>query len=688
MYRIRTAFVFILTLLCNHLVFSQIRVLDKEMHHLRSVDEREWTYFPMKAERQLTLEFNVTSNHTEQTLRFRQEDVRQNWVVQLNEKELGKLQSDEGSFVGYFPIAAQLLKVGKNTLTVTQKSSVPDDIRVGDFALVDGSLKNLLSEAQMTVTVADKTGNSLIPSRITIVNEDHALQPVAVVSNEYVAVRDGSIYTANGNASFTLPGGKYRVYASRGFEYSVDSFSVVLKSGDRLQKKLTISREVPTVGWINADTHIHTYSFSGHGDATVRERVLTIAGEGIELPISTDHNVLVDIDSMAKAMKVRSYFTPVVGNEYTTPVGHFNVFPVAKASKLPDYKVKDWAEINNNLNSDKKGRVVILNHARDIHNNFRPFDPGRHVAVAGMDLEGETFPANAMEVLNSSSQQNDFMRLFLDWFGMLNRGHNLTPVGSSDSHDVSRYLVGQGRTYIKYSGDQPGNIDVNEATKSFLAGKVMVSFGLLAEITVNKIYGPGDLVPSAPQVQVSVRVLGPGWLKADRVSLFANGQLIKVATIKGNGSNGVKWSGSWTIPMTKQDMFFVAIAEGPETPIPFWQIPKPYQRTSAEWKPRVVGSSGAVWVDADGDGKKTSAYDYANKLISNSQRDMQDLLKGLSAYDEAVSVQAAALLQRQGVLKPGNEISELLKQASPAVQKGFKAFNDAWQETEVSMRAK
>ena len=53
---------------------------------------------------------------------------------------------------------------------------------------------------------------------------------------------------------------------------------------------LAIRREVATPGLVACDTHVHTLTNSGHGDATIAERVVTLAGEGIELPIATDHN--------------------------------------------------------------------------------------------------------------------------------------------------------------------------------------------------------------------------------------------------------------------------------------------------------------------------------------------------------------------------------------------------------------
>ena len=180
-----------------------------------------------------------------------------------------------------------------------------------------------------------------------------------------------------------------------------------------------------------------------------------------------------------------------------------------------------------------------------------------------MDLRGWEFPANAMETINSSAQQTDFMSLFNDWFGMLNRGYRLTPVGASDSHTVAQYLVGQGRTYIRARDESPGNIDVAEAVKNFKEGKVMVSFGLLTEMTINNKYEVGDLVPSSARgLSVAVRVLGPGWTRAERIVLYANGIKIREELIPDKGKAGVKYTCTWHLPRPRHDLFLVAIAEG------------------------------------------------------------------------------------------------------------------------------
>src|SRR5207244_4646666 len=130
------------------------------------------------------------------------------------------------------------------------------------------------------------------------------------------------------------PAGNYTVYAGRGFEYSLAKADVRITAGETAERTLTICREVSTPDYIACDTHIHTLTHSGHGDASIGERMITLAGEGIELPIATDHNVQIDYQPHAEQLGVRRYFMPVVGNEVTTALGHFNVFPTTPAAQI------------------------------------------------------------------------------------------------------------------------------------------------------------------------------------------------------------------------------------------------------------------------------------------------------------------------------------------------------------------
>ncbi|HTE32183.1 MAG TPA: CehA/McbA family metallohydrolase [Chryseolinea sp.] len=623
------------------------------------------------ADKELNLQFTAKSNVSAQTLNIRQYDVKQNWQVLINDHEIGRLVIDEKDMSTYFAIPGNILKDGMNTLLIKCEPAEPDDILIREIVLDSRPLTEVLAEATVDITVMDKRSRLLLPSRITIVNERGSLQTIYATSDSSLAVRPGCVYS-NGKAAIQLPAGTYTIYAGRGFEYGIDSAKVTMKPGDHLKQPLFIGREVETPGWVVSDTHIHTFTHSRHGDATQEERAITIAGEGIELPIMTDHNVNIDLRPVVNALNLTNDFTPVTGDEVTTRVGHFNVFETKANVPVIAHESVNWNDLSKTFGDLSKSKVIILNHARDIHNNFRPFDPSRHLSFAGECVDDGNFPANAMEVINSGSQQTDYMALYRDWFGMLNSGHLLTPVGSSDSHDVNRFIVGQGRTYIQCDDREPGKIDVDAAIKSFRGGRVMVSCGLLTRMSVNNVYGPGDVVPGAGSVNVVVDVMGPAWVRADRVALYANGKKIREEKIVSHGQGGIKLTRSWTVTIPKHDVYLVAIADGPGNGMPYWPIAKPFQPAGPDWNPKVIGSTGAVWVDGDRNNLINSPRSYAEKIITSTGGDMSKIVRELGAYDEAVAGQVAALLWKKGTNLNAPPITTALKTASPATKEGFK----------------
>lgn len=660
------------------------QIIDGRLHHLRADKPREWTDFPEQPEAaRLVIRFRAKANAAEQTLRLRQQDVKQTWKVLLNGRERGRLQPCEDDMVIYLPLPPASLADGENELRIEQVGKIPDDIRVGEIVWDDRPMQAVLSEGQVKVVVTES--GPPLPCRLTVLNAQGARMTVGAKSGGGLAIRPGVIYTGDGKATFGLPAGEYQLIAGRGPEYGIVRTKISVKAGATVHQSLTICREVPKLGYVSCDTHVHTLTYSGHGDSSIEERMLTLAGEGIELPIATDHNVHIDYEDVAVKLGMRSYFTPVIGNEVTTPVGHFCIFSVPAKASVPDFKLKNWKGIFDSIAERTAAKVIILNHPRDLHSNYRPFGPKQHNAVTGENLDGWVLRANAMEVINSGALQSDPMLAYRDWFAMLNRGLFLTPVGASDSHDVARSIVGQGRTYIRVKDTSPGKIDVNDAVANFLAGRVMVSLGLLTEITVNDQYGPGDLVPARRQpVKVTVRVLGPGWIAADKVELYANGQKVREARIIDGRKAGVKWSGEWTLPAFKQDVHLSAIATGPGMKELFWPIQSPYQAASPVRNPRVIGSTGAVWIDADGDGQRTCARDYAARLAKASDNQAPKLIQLLADYDEAVAAHAAALLQARGVSLTDPETLAAAKKAGPAVERGFRAYFEAWRQCQVA----
>ena len=428
-----------------------------------------------------------------------------------------------------------------------------------------------------------------LPCRITIVDDRGALAPLVVAPDSRLAARPGVVYTPDGRALIGLPPGRYTVSATRGFEYGLDTREVHSDRGPTSARlDLAIRREVPTEGLVACDTHVHTLTHSGHGDATLDERAVTLAGEGIELPIATDHDHLTsDLAAAADRMGVSADFTPVVGDEVTTKTGHFNAFPFPAGTKPPDPSIAGWPDLLRAIRSAPGERVVVLNHPRDLHAGFRPFAPEQFNPVTGEHRRGP-LGVDAVEVINSGAMQSDPMQPVRDWMALRNRGERMTAVGASDSHDVARYIVGQGRTYIACRDDDPARLDVDAACRALKAGRALVSLGLLARMSVDDRFGVGDLATKlGEQVRVSVEVHGPSWSTADRVELFANGVKVREARIDPSPAR-LKARVAWTLPRPPHDVSLVAVASGPGVTAPYWAIARPYQPTSREWTSRVV----------------------------------------------------------------------------------------------------
>lgn len=534
----------------------------------------------------------------------------------------------------------------------------------------------LETPASVRVHVTDAGTGQPLPCRLTLLDKHGGMAEIAPEKQPGLAIRPGVVYTGTGEATFTLPRGRYTLYATRGLEYGLGQ-RVFEAGSEATDLRLKLPREVDTRGYIACDTHIHTLTFSGHGDARIEERMATIAGEGIELAIATDHNHHTDYAPVARATGTASHFTPVIGNEVTTKVGHFNAFPIRPGSRVPDDKLTDWAALLTEIRATPGVRVVTLNHPADDHNGFTPDDPRRFHPASGEALDGAPWSFDGIEVVTSAALQSDWTRTYRDWFALLNRGRRIVGLGSSDTHDVDRYILGQARTYVASRAERPDQIDVNEACDSILAGKVLVSMGLLTEAWVDGKYGVGELAPpAAGPVKLRVRVQGPRWVTADRLEVYANGEKIVDQPITPKKGTVVKADVTLSLPRPRQDVWLVAIATGPGVREPYWPISRPYQPTRGDWDPRLIGSTSPIRIDGDGDGRYSSPADYAGRVVEANAADPQKLLAALAPYDAATSVQAASLCRWKGLDLAAAPFRGAIENAPPHVRQGFIAYRN------------
>src|SRR5690606_11503603 len=166
-------------LLCSALLlfamghcFGQKKVLDKGMHHLRNTEPREWSEFSLKADGpHYTIRFPAKAKPTDMSLSLRQYDVKQRWIVTINDKTIGTLEEDEKDLINYFGIPAGVLRGGENVLHISTKAASPDDIKIGSIVLYERPKDGVLAESRINVRITDTDTDELLPGRITIVDQ-------------------------------------------------------------------------------------------------------------------------------------------------------------------------------------------------------------------------------------------------------------------------------------------------------------------------------------------------------------------------------------------------------------------------------------------------------------------------------------------------------------------------------------
>jgi hypothetical protein len=650
-------------------------VISPEVFHLGNDEKKDWKSFTRAKPhdgKKISLRFSSEPNKSERALEIRSGDVNSKCGVTLNSRRLGSLvkgKGGKGENSQYFKVPAGLLKKTGNVLLVQYEEKTTDDFYFGPTVLHAHSVARMKRLAEVEVVVTSKEGPGQgLPCRLTVVR---LVSKKAKIVEEPVelkleksskrAFRKGTAYTLDGRLSLALKPGKYRVYATRGFEYGLGMARVDVSSAEKRRVELVLEREVDTTGYLAGDTHIHTLTYSKHGDASVAERVVTIAGEGVEVAIATDHNHHTDYSSWTAKAGSAGHYQSVVGNEFTTSMGHFNAFPADKNAKPANHKHKDWDKLLKAVRATPGVRVVICNHPRRQGFKEGPWGMIGLNPVSGDFSDGRQWLGlDAVEVINGKSLEKEVFDNFSDWFALLNAGHRLTAVAGSDSHTVAQ-PVGHCRTYIRSSTDDPRRIDVGEVVDNILAGRVLVSMGLLADAKVNGRFTAGDLaIGVGEDLEVDVEVRGPRWVRASRVALFLNGRKVREEKIQHGANAVVKYKERWVFGGPSKDAHLVVIASGPPLDNSYWTPPQDDRY--------VVGATNPVWIDGDGDGKFSAPGDYARELVAEHGTDGVALAKALRVHDEITVILAAGLFRKNLEVVLEDVYSKLQKRSNSELE--------------------
>jgi hypothetical protein len=196
------------------------------------------------------------------------------------------------------------------------------------------------ARVSLRVRVTDAATGDALPARVVI----RGIAPTGTpdLGPVYRAAGAGPVVVAvRGEATVSVPPGRYRVAASHGPEWSLGLSEVDLRDGRNTAVDLTLQHEVKMGEWVPCDLHVHARP-SYDSEVTVEDRVASLVAEGVRFAVPTEHNIVGDYGPGVAALppSLRSALAWAPAVEVTTdprdtPLGHFNVYPYPPAPDAP-----------------------------------------------------------------------------------------------------------------------------------------------------------------------------------------------------------------------------------------------------------------------------------------------------------------------------------------------------------------
>lgn len=390
-------------------------------------------------------------------------------------------------------------------------------------------------DATFAFEIRDTNGR-LIPARITLVAVE-GTPAVRLSRRDAGELRGRTLLTGNkimtldGRGAVEVPQGTYDVYVSRGIEWTLAHLPRVVVGPDGYVLRAKLDHVVDTSGWLSGDFHVHA-SPSWDSRVPLAHRVIEFATSGVDLIVSTDHNLIADYAPSIAELEAGSYVDSMIGNELSTRRrGHFGIYPLP-ADRVGETYGRLWRfrgdadDIFPAVRRDFPDALVQVNHPRrgDWMGDFwrEHFDP-----TTGMAKPGFTLGFDTIEVYNGRDSRSPLEVVLKDWFELLDRGLVVTAMGNSDTHDLRSTLGGYPRNYVRVHDDRPGAADEDEIVAALRAHQAYFTTGPIVSLRSGDA-GIGDVV-TAPDgtVTVAIEVTAAPWIDIDAATLYVNGRIAR-----------------------------------------------------------------------------------------------------------------------------------------------------------------
>jgi hypothetical protein len=388
-----------------------------------------------------------------------------------------------------------------------------------------------------------------------------------------------TIFAVYGKGRVSLPAGEYQIWISRGAEYEMAERTVSVRPGAETPMQAVLARTMKTQGWMSTDTHVHS-QLSPDSPDLFPFKVSAMIAEGLEIPVSTEHEAIGDFNPTIQKMGLGSWMKGIIGSEITTYIyGHFNAFPLIPDPSKPGNGRIEWYK-----KAPKDTFAAIRAAPGDPFlqvNHPRSPAIGGYLSAMGFDPVSYTFQKegdfsdnfDALEVANGCTLR-EIEEVSEDWFAFLNRGKKVFATGATDNHRAGGGDMGLPLTWVRLSTDEPSQLDLDEARAAFKGGRMIVSCGPFVEIKMGDVEIGGTAPMTGDEIAVNVRISATSWMDVDVLEMIVNGRVVKTVEIAASES-AERFNGPVTVPVTAgQDAWVIARVRG-DRPHGVWARNRP-----------------------------------------------------------------------------------------------------------------
>lgn len=343
--------------------------------------------------------------------------------------------------------------------------------------------------------------------------------------------------TEDGQARLLLPGGLFRVLATRGLEYTVDEQVVEVIAGAEQDVELRLRRVVATPGWAGCDLHVHARG-SFDSLVAIEDRVRSLMAAGIDLAAASEHNRTgsYDLSTVAGQGRWLTWIPAVEVTSVDPPRGHFNVLPYDRP-EAPRYDHTSLQALLAFVAKKSPGSLVQVNHPRMGklgHFNALHLDPETQRGLGQLAKNFELLEIyNGFDLAEPAKTE----ALLVEWLALVERGRTHWATGNSDSHSVQYIGAGYPRTYGAVAEDHDGGEGAPLAVAGLLEGlrrgRIVATSGPFVAVTQGP-RGPGDaLAVEDRKARVRVQVWAAPWVDTAELEVFVGAKSALRREIRG-----------------------------------------------------------------------------------------------------------------------------------------------------------